>query len=324
MAIIQHESDMRVDTMLTNLLLGYGSQANIGDKIFPAVSVKEDTGKFFVWDQTNGMNITGIDPRRADDAKVRLIESGVSQDTYKVDQYALGRRLPDSFVKNAMNVLSIRQATAMHVIDTLDTYREKAAATLAFTNANYDSNLRVTLATNDRWSIAHTDSNPIADIAEAKFQMLKQIGVVPGARLRLVIGPDGEKFLRQHSLIKDQVKYIYGTGYDNMSLEAIAPIIGVDEILVGRSRYNTAKDGQTATPGFIWQTHAALIMVQDSPVINAPSFGYRFVPGHTPRTVETYRPEGMRAEQIDVNEKWQLKICMNKAAYFFNNAFDVS
>ena len=325
MAVIQHESDMRLDAMLTNLLLGYGSQAIIADKIFPKVTVADPTGKFFIWDQTNGLNITGLDPRRADDAKVKLIEFGISQDTYKCDQYALGRRLPDSFVKNAMNVLSLRENTARMVVDTLDTYREQAAATLAFTNANYDSSLRVTLATNDRWSqVSNASSNPIEDIAGAKHDMLKQVGVVPGAKLRLVIGPDGERYLRNHDKIKDQVKYTYGTGWNNMSLDAIAPIIGVDEIVVGRSRYNTAKDGQTASPGFIWTTHAALLMVQDMPVINAPSFGYTFVPGHTPRTVESYRPEGTKSEEINVNEMWDLKICMTKAGYFFNNAFDIS
>lgn len=323
MATISHESQTRVDQILTNLTTGYGSQAHIGDMIFPVIPVKEDTGIFFVWDE-NGMDITGLDTRRADTAKVKLIEMGVTTDTYKCDQYALGEQLPDSIVKNAHSVLRLRESYAQNVIETLDTAREVAVKNIVFAAATYATGLKTTLATNDRWSITHADSNPIADIQAALYALLLKVGVTPGQKSRLIIGPDGELYLRQHALIKAQVQYVYGTGYDNMSLAAIAPILGVDEIVVGKSRYNTAKEGQTKSFDFVWKTHAALILTAGGAQINRPAFGYRFVPTHTPRTVHAYRPEGILAEQIDVNEKYDLKVTFQKAGYFFENAFDIS
>ncbi len=323
MSEIQRYTDAKIDQVLTNLLIGYGSNQYIGNMLMPRVSVKSDSDKFYRWDD-NGINITGLETRRDDRSPAAEISIGVGTDDYTMEQHALKAFLTDTIRNNADSVLNVQASYAQAVQDNLDLVKEKAIKDLVFTQGNYASGNYVTLSSNDRWSqIAHADSDPQADILAAKEAMLKKFSMGNG-KLKLAMGWDGYKFFKQHSKIKESVKYVQKTGDIHITLAEMADYLGVDEILVGTARYNTAKEGQTASNDFLWKTHAALIYVNETPVPNQASFGYELNPTHTPRTVSTYRPSEIKGEFIEVNEKRSLKVTANFAGYLFTNAFDVA
>lgn len=323
MATIDNYRDIKTDNVLTNMLIGYGSNTFIGNQLMPRVSVAKDSDNFYVWDD-NAINITGLETRRHDRAAAKEINIGVGSDSYTMEQHALRMFLTDTMKNNADNVLRVRESYAMAVQDNLDLAKEKAIADLVYSNSNYLSGHYETLSGNNRWSqIAHADSTPQSDILDAKEVLMKKFSM-GNAKLKLVMGFDGFKYLKQHSKIIDSVKYVQKTGDVHITAQEIADYFGVDEIIVGTARYNTAKEGQTASNDFVWKTHAALVVVRDTPVPNQAAFGYELNPVHTPRTVKSYRQDDLNGEFIEVNEKRTLKVCANFAGYLFTNAFDIS
>ena len=321
MTEISHQSQVKIDQALTNLVMGYGNNIFIADQVIPTLSVAKDSDKFYVWEE-NGTSIEGLEMRRSDRAKAAEVGIGVTTDNYTMEQYALRDFMPDGLLKNADSMLNFKENSAKNLIDLLDMKREVDCKDLIFTSGNYASTLRTTLATNDRWSvIGHADSNPQADILAAKHAVMKAARVIPNT---LVIGVEGFDMLRQHDKVKEAVKYVAATGDMDITKQVVARYLGVEQIIVGTAVRNTAKEGQTISNAFIWGTHAALIYQPKSAVMNQPAFAYEFRPSHTPRTVSTYQEPGLNGEFIEVNEKRAYKQTFQKAGYLFINAFDES
>ena len=321
MADITHYSQVKTDAVLTNLIIGYGANTLLWPKLLPKLSVAKDTDKFYVWDD-NGINVTGLETRRADRAHAAEVGFSVSTDTYTMEQHALKDFLEDSVTKNADSILNLREAAALNVTDLLDLKREIKAKDLVFTSSSYASGHSTTLTTNDRWSIGtHANSDPVADIQAAKEVGYKNSRL---AYNTLVVGYKGFNYLKNHDKAKEAIKYVSATGDANMTNQVLASWLGVDQILIGVSVYNTAKEGQTPSPDFIWGDHAALLYLPSRPSIITPAFGYCFEPSHTPRTVERYREQGKRGEWVEVNEKYSMEVTFSKAGYFFENAFTTS
>lgn len=318
MADITHLSEVKQDAVLTNLLIGYGSNEFVASEIFPLVPVAKDGDKFYRW-KNNGIHTTGLDTRRSDRAQAKEIGLAVEKDDYAVEQHALRDFIEDSVMKNADSILSLQANTAKNIQDTLDLRREMDCKALVFASGTYDSTLRTTLSGNDRWSqIAHADSDPLADIIAAQEAVFKKSRAMPTT---LIIGLPGFHFLKQHAKVKESVKYVAKTGADAITVSEIAQYLGVKKIIVGKTIYNTAKEGQTEAPDFVWGSHAALVHIPDNPGINIPAFGYEFRPKHTPRTVNRYRVPDLNGEWIEVNEKRVFKVCFQSAGYLFTNAF---
>ena len=53
----------------------------------------------------------------------------------------------------------------------------------------------------------------------------------------------------------------------------VASLLEVDKLLVGRARYNTSKEGQTASYSRLWGKHMAALHVVKNPGIKSITFG---------------------------------------------------
>ena len=62
------------------------------------------------------------------------------------------------------------------------------------------------------------------------------------------------------------------------NLEALfAEAFGLEDVVIGRARYNSAAEGATATSSYLWGKSAALIRVEKTPSPRATrTFGYTF------------------------------------------------
>ena len=315
---IQKQSDVHVDAVLTNLVLGYGRADMIGNQIIPQISVDKDTGKYYIWARNN-VNISGLQTRREDRAFAHEINLDVTLDNYTMEQHALRDFLPDGIRKNADSILNIRQAYAQQVIDILDLVKEKAKRDLVFTAANYPSTNKLTLSGNDRWNqITQTASDPKEDIANAQIAVLKEAGVWPQS---LVLGVELYQKLKRHVNVLASVQYVQRTGSNYITDSELMDYLGINKLYVGKAVYNSAVEGVTASNNFVWNLHALLFYEPPSGGgINVPAFGYEFVPSHTPRTVVRYTENGRLGEWVEVNEKRFLKLTFPKAGYLFENA----
>lgn len=315
---IQKQSDVHVDAVLSNLVLGYGRADMIGNQVLPKITVDKDTGKYYVWSRNN-INISGLNTRREDRAFAQEINLDVTMDNYTMEQHALRDFLPDGIRKNADSVLNIRQAYSQQVIDIMDLVKEKAIRDLVFDANQYGSNNKTTLTSNDRWNqITQTASDPKEDINNAQLAVLKEAGVWP---MTLLLGVELYNKLKRHVNILASVQYVQRTGINYVTDSELCDYLGVSKIIVGKAVYNSAVEGVAASNAFVWNLHALLFY--EPPAgggINVPAFGYEFNPSHTPRTVARYTENGRLGEWVEVNEKRFMKLTFPKAGYLFVNA----
>mgnify|MGYP000116605629 CR=1 FL=1 len=62
-----------------------------------------------------------------------------------------------------------------------------------------------------------------------------------------------------------------------VALETIAELIGVDKVIVGRAKYNSAQEGLTAVSDYVWGKSAALLRVEPNPdPLMTETFGYTY------------------------------------------------
>lgn len=315
---IQKQSDVHVDAVLSNLVLGYGRADMIGDQVIPVITVDKDTGKYYVWARNN-INITGLNTRREDRAFAHEINLDVTMEDYKMEQHALRDFLPDGIRKNADSVLNIRQAYAQQVVDIMDLVREKAKRDLVFDANNYGTANKITLSGNNRWNqIAHADSDPQEDIQTAQLAVLKESGVWP---MTLLMGVELYHKLKRHAKVLASVQYVQRTGINYITDSELCDFLGVSKLIVGKAVYNSATEGATASNAFVWNQHA--LLYYEPPAgggINVPAFGYEFRPSHTGRTVSRYTENGRLGEWVEVNEKRFMKLTFPKAGYLFVDA----
>lgn len=310
--------DVKTDMVLTGLIIDYGDQSFIADILFPVMTVKHDSDKYYLW-KRKGFNTKGLDTRRDDRARAKMIDVGVTNDTYQVVQHALASFIEDSLLNNADSILNIRERTAENIVDHLDMVKEQEAAALVFATATYGASNQISLDATNKWSaLTNAASDPQEDVSNAKLQVLKVAGVIPNT---LVMGIEGYEMLKRHTLVREAVKFVMATLDSNMTQAIIANWLGVEKIVLGTATANSANEGQTAAEIFVWATHAALLYIAGSSAINRPTFGMQFRPGHTPRTVERWREPGTKGEYMEVNEKRVLKVVFPNAGYFFQNAF---
>ena len=59
--------------------------------------------------------------------------------------------------------------------------------------------------------------------------------------------------------------------------QEVAQLFEVERVLIGRSRYNTAKQGQAASYSRLWGKHCAALYVEPNPGIRTITFGVTFV-----------------------------------------------
>jgi len=105
----------------------------------------------------------------------------------------------------------------------------------------------------------------------------------------------------------------------------MAAAFGVDRVLVGRAIYNSAKEGATATPTFIWGDNCIVAYVSPSALARfAKTLGARVAcPKKAPKQYAgSYVPEGKNADQVQVlvvGSNWEDKLITTGAAYLIKD-----
>jgi hypothetical protein len=112
--------------------------------------------------------------------------------------------------------------------------------------------------------------------------------------------------------IKDSIKYVARLTEAEI-LNALADILGLKKIVVGKAIYNSAKEGQTFVSADIWNDDYAMVGVvaEDGQNLIQPSVGRTFLwvsdsPDNA--TVESYRDEKHRSDIFRVRQNVDEKV----------------
>ena len=150
-------------------------------------------------------------------------------------------------------------AQAVFLSKQIDTARERRVATMIYNPDNYLPTQRVTLAGESQWS--NPASNPVVYLVK---EVIPSMPVRPNM---LVIGAMPWANFRTHAKVIESLRPA-GTTVDSgvASATAVADLLEIEHILVGRTQVDLANPGQQAVLTHLWGNHAALLRVNQDPM----------------------------------------------------------
>lgn len=184
-------------------------------------------------------------------ANIERMNMTIGDDTFTVVIRKREVKIPDEVEMDYAGYFSIEALASRTGAVNLDLTNEYLVANAIFNTTNFGS------ATNS--SVAYTvanlaTSNPIADIF-ASIERVRDKGEQPNT---IIIPTLVWQRIRQMTLVKGAVMSVNGfspvqtAGVTTDALLAVFQPEGIEKILIGRSRYNTAVDGATPSYTKMW------------------------------------------------------------------------
>jgi len=178
--------------------------------------------------------------------------------------------------------------------------QERRVAGLMFNTTMFTGAQLYTDNTAAPWTNASTDV--IAQVRAIREKVRANSGIDPST---LIFSKANLDRLLNNSVIKDCIKYVARLTEAEI-LNALADVLGVKNILVGRGIYNTAKEGKTFVNGDIWNASYAMVaVIGDANRLSDPSVGRTFLwASDSPEnaTVEQYRDDASRSDIFRVRQ----------------------
>ncbi len=178
--------------------------------------------------------------------------------------------------------------------------QERRVAGLMFNTAVFTGGQHYTDNSATPWRSASTDV--IAQVRAIREKVRANSGIDPST---LIFSKANLDRLLNNSVIKDCIKYVARLTEAEI-LNALADVLGVKNILVGRGIYNTAKEGKTFINGDIWNASYAMVaVIGDANRLSDPSVGRTFLwSSDSPEnaTVEQYRDDASRSDIFRVRQ----------------------
>lgn len=233
---------------LTGIALAYQNEAFIADRVLPRVPVG---GELYQWNEyTTEEKFTIPDTAAGRSGRVNEVEFTSQKRESSVRDYGLEDPIPNADIQAAAgtNFNPLGHATEM-LTELILLDREKRVADLIQNPANYSAAHKEAPTSGDKWD--HADSKPLIQLSDALE--------VPMARPNVLIlnGVSSLALRRNPSVVR---AFNGTTGADGMvPLEFIREVLELDEIIVGRGKYNAAKRGQDMNLNQLWGNHALLI-----------------------------------------------------------------
>lgn len=272
---------VHVNSALTNISVAYFQEAAnfVAGRVFPNVPVAKQSDRYYILSKPDTMRSDSLKRAPGTPAARR----GYNLDntpTYFCDEYSIAIPTPYQVYANADAAIDPEMVAARLVMEDLLIDREVNWVNTFFTAGVWDTDITgvASSAGTDeviQWSDA-TSGNPIGDIRTAKDTILENTGRMPNT---LVLQRKVMTALEDHPDIVDRVKYTGSASNANparVNEQTLAQLFGIERILVADGVQNSAKEGSTASQGFIAGKGALLCYAAPRPSLMTPSAGYTF------------------------------------------------
>ncbi|MEO1082394.1 MAG: phage capsid protein [Pseudomonadota bacterium] len=236
------------DPIRTAIAIQYTQEAFVADDILPRRPVGAEEFKWTEYNKADRFTV----PETLVDRKGELnqVEFGGTEKAGMTNDYGLKDVIPqkdiDAGARANFDVLgnATEGLTDLVLLD-----REMRVSTIMNSTANYAAGHSETLSAGDRWTA--TTGNPIVQLSDAMEVPFMRPNV-------LLLNPAGALALRRNAEV---VKAYNGTLGDSglVPMEWIRQAMELDQIIVGRAKYNTSKKGQPIVIDRLWQNNAIMI-----------------------------------------------------------------
>jgi hypothetical protein len=300
------KSNIVINPVLVATATMYAASADqyVAKKLFPVFPAGQQAAGFFKFDAENMLNIPQL-LRRAPGTPYSRGRTQASNDTYNTNDYGHEEAVDDRERKkyavafDADNA-AVRRATRVVLVN-----QEVRAHALATSNDVPHSNVSV------KWD--QSTAEPAADVKAAMEVIRINCGMDANT---LLLTQPVIKVLEEHPKILDRIKY---SQRGVVTIELLAQVFGVDQIIVAKTVANSANEGQVLTPADIWGDDAILAYVDSSPDLGMPTFGRIFSwtqeVGPEGIIVESYREDPTRGDVHRVRNDADEKLVAPAAGY---------
>lgn len=279
--------DVHVNTLLTQVSIGYKPAGFFAATAFPEVPVDKQTDIYPVYDKSHwardlggpGAAPTGSGQavRRAPGTKARTVGWTLTNtNTYRCINYAFGVEIPTELRNNADPVFNLdRDATTL--LTSLLNLRFDREFAADFIAASVWDN---TLTISNKWS-DYSAGTPLEDV-QAGLQTLRRatLGMTAGGGIRFIMGALVYEKLKNHPDLIDRIKY--GASADRPAMltkKLMASLFEVDEVQVCESVFTNDEEGTaeaSATYTDVVTDDILLLWTPPAAQQLAPSAGYLF------------------------------------------------
>lgn len=269
--------------VLTNIYKGYSPEGRfVREQVLPKIPVKSNSAQARQW------VTTGLDPMRLHNnvvlgkTKAPEIQVGMTKgDLYKTERHALkiaitkedGQEYNKQDWQAGMSEARIDYTEMLKWAQLLG--KEYALASAVFNTSNISKN--ATLSGSDQWS-NYSTSNPIADVRTGRTSVYTYSSEKAN---RALTSQEVMFILQDHPLLK-RTNGVAPDGtvpVRELTELEVAKALGLEEIIVGKVKYETANIGQTSSLSNIWGKYFLTMYVNPNPQPKKwqRSFGYTFV-----------------------------------------------
>lgn len=227
--------------------------------------------------------------------------------SYKCEEHGLEGALDDAeremYASDFDAELITTQITARRLMQA----QERRVSNILFNTSTWTGGSLYTDYSSDPWDDIATDV--IGQVRAAREKVRANCGLEPNS---LICNKANIDRLLDNTGIKESIKYVARLTEAEI-LNALADILGIEKIIVGKAIYNSAKEGQSFVSADIWSDDFAMVAVVagDSQNLVSPSVGRTFLwisdsPDNA--TVESYRDEVHRSDVFRVRQNVDEKI----------------
>ena len=252
-----------IDAKLTAVSLAYKNDAYIADQILPRVQAPAESFKYRVFPKE--LYLTIPETKIGRKGVPNEVELSFTTETASVEGYGLSEVIPVADIKaTALDGFDLQSKTTAYLTELMTLGRERRMADLIFNASSYANSNVNALATNSNFSAANSDPLKVIDDG------LK----VPFFRPNVIVmGEQVFDVLKFHPKI---IRTVYPSADAGgvVSAQQLANILGVDKLLIGKARINSANRGKSANIVSAWGKHIALLYIAPGAGLNdMPSFG---------------------------------------------------
>ena len=237
------QSQVHVDQLLTNVLVGFKNAAYIADDAAPILPVDKQTNLIARVNQSAFFR----DDARQRAAGTRSNRSGFTVDntmSYFCPRFSLGHEIPDEVRDNTDQPYDMDRESAFFVANALQLARERMFAANMFVATPWTTNKTAGTDFN-QWS-NYAGSTPLEDVTQWKDQIEGLIGIEANQMIlgkQVWTGSGGlanGQGLKWHPELIDTVKY---TQRGQLSLDVVSSLFELDRILLGRAIFTSTVEG---------------------------------------------------------------------------------
>ena len=297
-----------VDQLLTGVATGYFPTEMICEQILPEVKAAQYTGKIGKFG-TSHLRI--VPTTTSGKSKYRQIE-GVARDSdsFHIEGHGLSDIVTAEDYANVIDPFKAEADSVLALQTLLWLEKEKALADVLGNTSVITQN--VTLSGTSQYS-DYSNSTPIQDLATGRQAVYDGCGVEPNTA---IMNFAVYNKLRFHPAMLVALGYRYDRP-GGLNQQELCAAIGVAKLLIGKAKYNSAKEGQADSLTSVWGNNIILAVCPDKLDVPQVSLGYTVrLDGQDPRKVykqPVFNPPG--SSEILVEDKYDQNIVKASASY---------